>query len=275
MRPLSFFAAIFCLLPSNGCRLLSTHPLHQSVEPPASVVDVGGAVRDPQSVEIPASGLNLVQAITRAGSLDADQSQQDWFVSLQRLNHGRHQIYWMPYQLVNQEVAGMIPLRNGDIVQVVPFGLTRLGVGGKSTDTVRVALRGYIPKPGDYDVAGSLADLFSTDSAGGNPLMYGASVVTLTRSVGLTTEHYVLPLTSEVIGASPAILAAPAKQGDVITFTRMERIPIVLSGFVEDLRRNAAAEVRGRGRRVAAGGGGLPGMSALRAASRGVVRVFQ
>lgn len=230
--------AVVCLALLTGCQSIATHHRPEPVTTPR-LVDVGGAVRDPQAIEIPSTGLNLVQAITRAGSVPMDGAQ-DWFVSLQRLHGGRHVTYLMPLQLVNQEVAGTIPLLAGDVVQVLPFRLTRLGAGGQSGESIRVSLRGYLPEPGDYQVTGSLVELFGSESAGGNPLTAGATVATLSRTIGLTTEHYLLPLTMDSIGASPELLSATPKQGDVVTFTRLERVPIVLGGLVADLRRQVA-----------------------------------
>jgi hypothetical protein len=277
-RTQTLFVAIVGLPLLTGCQLLATQERRRPmVETSVDIVDVGGAVESPGAVEIPATGLTLAQAITRAGFLRAEKSSSDdWFVSLRRTHRGRPSTYLLPLAMVNQDVAGNMPMQNGDMVQVIPFESTRLArnLGGGTAEKGVVELRGLIPAPGRYE-AKEFQSLIGKEDGGGNPLANGATVATLTRVSGLTTEHYMLPL-ADTPGTSPGLLAASTKHGDTITFTRVERIPIVISGLIEGVRRSAAErtdELSRRGeRRVQrqSESSSIPGVDSLRSAGRTV-----
>jgi hypothetical protein len=225
----------------------------QESESFSGTVDVGGFVNAAKALEIPPSGLSLLQAITRAGGVRVGGSAADaaflegriWFVTLQRPGRIGQQTFLIPLDLVQQEIAGNIALQHRDVVQVLPYESTSLSMS-ESAEEVSVTVAGLVPRPGRYRVQGELASLTNDDSAGGNPIEAGATIVLVSRSAmsGLAMEHYLIPLGG--VGADPSFWQAKIQGEDVYTFTRLERVPIVLAGILDNVRRDAVLQATHR-----------------------------
>lgn len=269
------------LLTLTGCQAIARRREQTAEKPPPDLVDIGGLVKDPQALPLPESGLNLSQAIMRTGSVAETKSDEDediealMFAMLKRNNRGRPETYFIPFGMVDQGVAGHIPLKKRDTIKLIQFKQTNLfkQIGGGVADPSELEIRGLVPKPGRYEIKGGKLDSFmSDDGGGGDPLANGATVATLTRVLGLTTEHYLIPL-GDIPGSHEDLVEEVApKHGDVVTFTRMENIPIVMSGFIEEVRRSAterAEELTGaaaRRARMQEATSSIPGVDSLRSA---------
>lgn len=254
---------------------------HHQLKPVESheLVDIGGFVARPQVMEITPAGLTLLQAVTRAGGLrdiPGDSEATIWMITLQRRSAAGQQTFLIPLELVQNEVAGGIPLQDRDFVQIVPYDSTALSLGEPTDAEVGITLVGLVPQPGRYEIKGRLEDLTSTNAE--DPIQMRSTIVVVSRpsASGLALEHNLIPLVG--VGANKAFLNAHVRPGDVYTFTRLEGIPIVLAGFIENLRRDAAQQAeqryprRGirselRSERVSR----IPGLVTLQNASRAMI----
>lgn len=246
-------------LASLGCQIHHTPPIVEDRR--VAVVDVGGFVGQPGSVEIPPEGLTLHQAIIRAKgvSLVSLGTDRTGLIRLDkllvRMQRGR-EVWSFPLTLVQNDLAGLIQLTPGDLVQVAQFQDTSLGLEAddyrNSADVV--AINGEHPFDGVSSIVQlqqwirrlevptakeplGVRDLTKLDILPSQARPVSANIVVLTRANprnGLLVEHFVLP--ADLYGlsfneyspiANPRLLP-----NDNYTFTSLPQLPIIQAGVV-------------------------------------------
>ena len=131
MRHILF--ALVGVVPLAGCRIVS---IDSVPPPPVPTVDVIGLQQQPTQVAVPAEGLTLLRALLQAnGTPDV----VDPLVKLRRQIDGGVTNYYLPLELVENDLAGEIQLSPGDIVSVVSAGVTNLHQKGTATKEFQVA----------------------------------------------------------------------------------------------------------------------------------------
>jgi protein involved in polysaccharide export with SLBB domain len=217
------------------------------------VVDVGGFVGQPGTVEIPPEGLTLQQALIRARgvslqSLGFSATPALLESMLVRLQRGR-EVWSFPLPLVQNDVAGLIQVAPGDLLEVVQVNATSLGIKLQDDErfTGTVEISGDHPFVGtsemevlkqEMKVEGSnslavpqLLKLQSLQKQGFNS---AANVVVLTRVSprnGALIEHYVLPADSYG-AADVAEQGSAVLPNDSFHFTVLPRLPVIQAGII-------------------------------------------
>jgi hypothetical protein len=260
---------------------------HRQTETPAATVDVGGYVTHPQAIEIPESGLTLIQAITRAGDIrlfsleNPDTPSPLTFAALQRTSQFTRQTHYIPVALIRQSVLGGVPLREGDVIQVVRYEDTRLSEASRGADNPRFSLSGLVARPREIGIGEDVKffnDL-TKENVAGSFANLGGNLLTVTRATetGLATEHFYLPL--KWLGSEEIVQASEIMPNDQITFTSYERLPLVQAALVAGAQRGQ--QVREKRRRLLAaerptptGSSSIPGVDAVQQAGRSFLGIF-
>lgn len=233
---LSLFVCIGCSSISNR----QPAPANVADGEPKASVTIGGFVKLPQEIVIPAGGLTLLEAMTRSGiSLNGESllEPSDGLVTLRRSTAIGPQTFYFPYSLVQFSLTGDIRLQDQDVVLLVGAADLQLDQQIPGSED-RFAVTGMVENPGTYTIDTD-SNTFSDLENYVGQVDRNANIAVLTRRSlsGLGVQHFVIP--TGFGGAQFAnvnLLRMKLQSGDVVNHTRLERIPIVLAGMIENFR---------------------------------------
>jgi len=235
---------------------------------PEQHVFVGGKVRSPGMVTIPADGrLSLRQALDAAGGLDADVAQS--VIAVRRGGPLAHTTYF-PLSMVEHDLAGDIPLAHGDEIRVLVWEQTTLVFEnsqriGTTANGDPFLISGWVAQPGVRYIgqpASSLARgaaLPVTQDGQAPPmlplptitrvadvLVYGGldgrtQVMILKRRAisGVSDDYFVFPIQDRQL-VHDVLAAAPLVSGDEILVGPFSSSPLLMSAVIEPLARARA-----------------------------------
>lgn len=248
MSTLKYLTIFVVILASTGCSLIPSglcrkerHLLchRTSAIPengPLGTVDIGGAVETPQVMEIPARGLTLAQALTRAGRILADGDTM--YVSLSRNTLGISSNYYFPPRMVLQDYAGQIPLQDGDLlrVQSVEEAGLLLDAPKVRNPSITVGVAGQSSKIVPIPVGDDSFSLSGLGDVGVTLSDYGVALLVLSRpsSGGLARNHFFIPLPMNV---DPIVLSYPIHPHDELTVTQLQLVPLIQQTLVSSMQR--------------------------------------
>jgi hypothetical protein len=258
-RKLTRCLSLLLALGSLGCHIHQAPPINSPRR--VAVVDVGGFVGQPGTVEIPPEGLTLQQALIRARgvslqSLGFTATPELLKSMLVRLQRGR-EVWSFPLPLVQSDLAGLIQVVPGDLLEVVQVGDTSLGITVQQGDE----FVGVVEISGDHPFAGvsemeqlkkelqfksgnelqskggnsfAVPQLLQLESLKQQGLTSSANVAVLSRvnpRNGSLIEHFVLPADS--YGAEPIVNAGCAVlPNDSFLFTSLPELPVIQAGIL-------------------------------------------
>ncbi len=208
------------------------------VEP--NQVFLGGAVISRTPITIPNKGLSLLQVISQAGiktNVDSEgdgdlSSYSEMMVSMRRESRTGYQLYYFPLRYVLYGSAGEISVKNADTVQIVSID----SLPAPQANALPCIIAGLVEAPGQYQVDNNANRLDEIDNANYTSPLADAMTVTITRrGAGIgAVESYVIPLTEADLLAGLEIVG-----GDVIKFTQDAGVPILISSYLDKLKRNS------------------------------------
>lgn len=249
LRKLAFGFCLCWLVVMAGCRSTSVATNSIADEPVPSLVDsvdVSGFVGKPQKVDIDSNGLSLRQALVRAGGIQrtkaipgsvigsTEVSLDHPFVHLQRRSSiVEVQNFYFALPFVTQGIAGSIPLRNGDWIEIVEAKTTSIGANsinsdGTSPKNKTFFITGAVPNPGKYTTKSTSEKLFEAMNYGGS---FKLKEVALIRSAtaGTGVETFFIPINQY----ASLLRTIRIRENDIIAVKEVNASPIALTALIE------------------------------------------